>query len=236
MDGGRQMTSEFAFIVARLSTSWLGYRTTVLLGKLDMFYTYLWRDADGVPFYVGKGTGARAQNTSMRSKAFKAEHVKGGCTVEIVEEFALEADAYAHEVELIQQYGRRKFGGLLVNNLDGGNGRTGYTVTEETRSRMRRAQRIRRSRRSKFRPWSGRMMESIRMSGPRGNNLTGFKGVSLHAPGKWVAKIADDGKSRYIGLYNSPEDAARAYDAAAVKAWGMGNAYLNFPEDYRDAA
>lgn len=90
-----------------------------------MFYTYLWRDASGVPFYVGKGIGKRAWTTNAkhRSTSFVEEHAKGGCSVEIVDEFILESEAHALEMELIERYGRRDIGtGVLVNRTDGGEG------------------------------------------------------------------------------------------------------------------
>lgn len=45
---------------------------------------------------------------------------------------------------------------------------------------------------------------------------------------KWEAVIKVDGRSRRIGSFFSPEDAARAYDAAARDAFGEF-ATLNFP-------
>lgn len=64
----------------------------------------------------------------------------------------------------------------------------------------------------------------------------GFKGVSWHPKAKkWQAQIAAgepraNGKRKivYLGLFTNPADAARAYDAAAVKAFGEFAA-LNFP-------
>lgn len=190
-----------------------------------------------MPFYVGKGKGDRYQDTCNRSPRFKEEHEKGGCFVEVVGEFALEADAFAHEVELIRILGRRDVGGPLINQSNGGEGPAGHINSEETRAKMSASQRIRRSRRQAPRKASSaKMTVGMHLSGPRTKNSTGYKGVSLHAPGTWVAKIHAFDKQRYIGLYNSPEDAARAYDAAAVKAWGLGLCYLNFPADYRRAA
>jgi hypothetical protein len=57
-----------------------------------------------------------------------------------------------------------------------------------------------------------------------------FKGVSWdRARGKWQSKINPGGGTKNLGRYRSEEDAARAYDAAAVASWGEF-ARLNFPD------
>ena len=101
-----------------------------------MFYTYLWRDASGTPFYIGKGTKRRAWNVTQRSAAFLAIHAAGGCTVEIMDEFILESQAHEHEMLLIERYGRREFGGLLVNRTDGGEGTTGIVFSDTHKARI----------------------------------------------------------------------------------------------------
>jgi len=63
------------------------------------------------------------------------------------------------------------------------------------------------------------------------NSTSGYKGVfwtkSTH---KWRAKIAMNRQPhKHLGYFHSPEDAARAYDAAARKLHGEF-AVLNFPD------
>lgn len=56
-----------------------------------------------------------------------------------------------------------------------------------------------------------------------------FRGVSWdRSRFKWKAEIEVDGKRKFLGRFDSEEDAARARDAAARKYFGDG-AHLNFP-------
>lgn len=45
---------------------------------------------------------------------------------------------------------------------------------------------------------------------------TGFKGVTPTPFGKWVAKLAQ----KHLGTFSTPEEAAAAYDAAALRRYG----------------
>lgn len=61
---------------------------------------------------------------------------------------------------------------------------------------------------------------------------TGFRGVDRPSYiSGWRARIKAHGKSRHLGIYPTPEEAARAYDAAATEAFGEF-ASLNFPDDH----
>lgn len=52
-------------------------------------------------------------------------------------------------------------------------------------------------------------------------NASGFKGVSRFVKnGRWRARANVDGKEICLGYYDSPEDAANAYDEAMIKLYG----------------
>jgi hypothetical protein len=67
------------------------------------------------------------------------------------------------------------------------------------------------------------------MSNRRWGNSDGYKGIKFFPKlGKWMARIQFGNKRKYLGLYESAEAAARAYDMAAKELHGEF-ANLNFP-------
>ncbi len=59
-------------------------------------------------------------------------------------------------------------------------------------------------------------------------NSTGYKGVGKRGA-RWLAQIKAKNKPIFLGYFSCPEDAARAYDSAALNLHG-DYANLNFPE------
>lgn len=55
----------------------------------------------------------------------------------------------------------------------------------------------------------------------------GYKGVSRHGKG-WAARIRIKGRLIHLGTFPTPEDAARAFDEAAVQEYGV-YAHRNIP-------
>lgn len=66
------------------------------------------------------------------------------------------------------------------------------------------------------------------------NNKSGYRGVRQRGS-KWTARITANGREHYLGIFINPEDAARAYDRAAITFFG-DLAQPNLPSDSEHAA
>jgi len=76
--------------------------------------------------------------------------------------------------------------------------------------------------------WATRKTQSINQ-GKRSDNRSGYFGVYWEAKRKrWRATIKNDRKSKFLGYYNTAEEAAMAYDKEAKKLHGIF-AKQNFP-------
>lgn len=91
------------------------------------------------------------------------------------------------------------------------------------------------NRRENIRPATPR--ESVGNTKKRKDNTSGYRGVAWHKrANKWVARINRDGLTCHIGLFESAENAARAYDKAATEWFGVEFARLNFSDDEKRVA
>lgn len=72
--------------------------------------------------------------------------------------------------------------------------------------------------------------ENMFNRGYQTNNKSGFKGVSFDpVTERWVSQISINRKRQWLGRFDTPEQAARAYDKKAIELLGEF-AYLNFKD------
>lgn len=104
-------------------------------------YTYAHaRATTGEIFYIGKGSGRRANDiTRSRSAWYKSVVANHGVEVRILRQHMTASEAYAHEIKLIAD--AIDSGVNLVNMKDGGLGGSGFRHTEESRKKISSAQR-----------------------------------------------------------------------------------------------
>lgn len=99
----------------------------------DRFFVYVYKTPDGVPFYVGKGSGKRhldhikeARNNNITQKQIYINNILNDGKYPIIEKIIENIDeelAFFVEEEYIAKYGRLDLGtGVLTNRTTGGNG------------------------------------------------------------------------------------------------------------------
>ena len=161
------------------------------------FYVYVLLRPNGVPCYVGKGHGDRYRfmyryhNPHLRRIIANA----GGSIESIkLRERLSEPQAFAFERALIAMLGRERFGGILVNDTDGGDGPSGYVPSEEQRAQ-----------------WSANRKGRKRTAETNAKQSAIFKG-RIMTP-EHVAKIA----KAHTGMKRSEEARANMRAAAALR-------------------
>lgn len=99
------------------------------------YYTYMHiRQTDNKIFYIGKGSGSRAFNSSPRGVIWRNVANKHGFCTEILMRFENEKDCFEHEKFLISCF--QDMGESLVNQTRGGEGSSGFKLTNETKKKI----------------------------------------------------------------------------------------------------
>lgn len=105
------------------------------------FYVYVIFRPNGVPCYVGKGKGQRAQHHAKYSHSRHLRNIykQAGGTLPLIKvrEGLTDSDACIIETAFIAAIGRKDLGtGPLVNLCAGGQGLAGHVKTPETRAKL----------------------------------------------------------------------------------------------------
>ena len=90
-----------------------------------MYYVYLWLREDRTTYYVGKGKGYRGYVKHLIGNPPPKERII------IVKNFDDEEESYQYEMWMIELYGRKCEGGILLNTSIGGHNRNSRIRTEE---------------------------------------------------------------------------------------------------------
>jgi hypothetical protein len=102
---------------------------------MNIYYVYQYVREDGTPYYIGKGKKGRAY-----SKNHAINLPKNDSRILILKENLSESAAHELEIYLISKYGRKDINtGILRNKTDGGEGVSGYVVSEETKYKISKA-------------------------------------------------------------------------------------------------
>jgi hypothetical protein len=99
----------------------------------NRFYTYAYLRKDRTPYYIGKGEGNRAYAKHQKGISVP----KNKSRIIFLKQNLIEEKAFKHEIYMIAVFGRKDLGtGILHNKTDGGEGKTGYIHTKETKEKI----------------------------------------------------------------------------------------------------
>jgi len=99
-----------------------------------IYYTYAYLREDGTPYYIGRGKGNRAFDTTHRIKVPPKERVL------FLKQNLTYAEASDHEVYMIAVLGRKDLGtGILRNLTNGGEGTPGRKKSTKEKEKLRKA-------------------------------------------------------------------------------------------------
>jgi hypothetical protein len=100
------------------------------------YYTYAYLREDGTPYYIGKGKNYRAYTDG--GKPCCRPPIKE--RIIILKNNLTEEDAHRHEIYMINVFGRKDIGtGILRNKTNGGEGKSGWVPSQETKNKLKKA-------------------------------------------------------------------------------------------------
>lgn len=96
------------------------------------FYVYQYVDDNGIPFYIGKGSNNRINESHLPWVKIPLQEYR-----QIIKENLSEKEAFDLEFSLIKKYKRKIDGGILDNiKLSRWSAQAGWTHSEETKQRI----------------------------------------------------------------------------------------------------
>ena len=102
---------------------------------MNNYYTYAYLREDGTPYYIGKGRGRRIDNPGTHYSGLPPKERRI-----YLKQYLTEEEAFRHEKYMISIFGRKDLGtGILRNLTDGGEGKSGWTMSEKTKEKIRKS-------------------------------------------------------------------------------------------------
>ena len=99
----------------------------------NRFYTYAYLRKDRTPYYIGKGKGRRLYNKGKG----QVSQPKDKSRIIYLKQNLTEEEAFRHEIYMIAVFGRKDLGtGILHNRTNGGDGISGYSLSEEHKKKV----------------------------------------------------------------------------------------------------
>ena len=158
------------------------------------YYTYAYLREDRTPYYVGKGKERRIY---LKGKG-EVNPPKDKSRIIFLKQNLTEEEAFKHEIYMISIFGRKDLGtGILYNMTNGGDGCSGYIVSEEEKQKRRdRMNNIPKEKHPAFgkkRPDISKIMTSDKNPMKNPEIVEKFSGKNSNRSKKWKVYF-DDGR------------------------------------------